>query len=283
MTGIYKITNKINNKIYIGQSIDIERRWKSELAGNCNDYLKRSIKKYGKDNFLFEVIETCQEALLNEREMYYIELMESWKPQKGYNLTLGGNQTSIKFVKKVICIETGEIFKSANEAAKIIGCSQGNLSTVCRGEKQTVFGLHYSYYEEGKEYSIRKYISPCSKSVICIETGVVYNSIREAEKETNLKNSLIVRACKNPQRTVGGFHWSYYEEGKVYDRNFLKKKSAAKKVICEETGIIYDSMVEASQSTGIHFKNISAACRRKNGVSGGFHWSYYEEGGEDES
>jgi len=86
------------------------------------------------------------------------------------------------------------------------------------------------------------------------------------------------------ERTVGGFHYAYYEEGKVYERNFPKKKSAAKRVLCEETGIIYDSMMEASQATGIHFKNISAACRRKNGMSGNFHWSFLnKKGGKDES
>ena len=57
--GIYKITNKINGKCYIGQSNDIHRRWKQELAPNAklNPHLARAFEKYGIDNFEFEIIE----------------------------------------------------------------------------------------------------------------------------------------------------------------------------------------------------------------------------------
>lgn len=77
MIGIYKITNKINNKVYIGQSIDIQRRWCQEKnkAFNENDtaynqLLSKAFRKYGIDNFNFEVIEELSEELLNTREEY---------------------------------------------------------------------------------------------------------------------------------------------------------------------------------------------------------------------
>ena len=59
LCGIYKITNKINGKCYIGQSNDIHRRWKQELAPNAklNPHLARAFEKYGIDNFEFEIIE----------------------------------------------------------------------------------------------------------------------------------------------------------------------------------------------------------------------------------
>ena len=63
MTGIYKITNLINNKIYIGQSVDIKKRWATHkrqafIKGKEYDkYLYRAIRKYGIDNFSFEIIE----------------------------------------------------------------------------------------------------------------------------------------------------------------------------------------------------------------------------------
>ena len=57
---VYKITNKLNNKIYIGQSVNIERRWKEHICDNRkNSLIHLAIQKYGKDNFDFEVIEEC--------------------------------------------------------------------------------------------------------------------------------------------------------------------------------------------------------------------------------
>lgn len=86
--GIYKITNLINNKIYIGQSSMIELRWSTEKAGNCGKKLKNAFLKYGTENFKFEIIEECSQEELNEKEMFYIKKFNS--VQKGYNITLGG-------------------------------------------------------------------------------------------------------------------------------------------------------------------------------------------------
>jgi len=80
MTGIYKITNP-NGKIYIGQSIDIERRWYRHkhdyINDNRNTHLYNSFKKYGLDEHTFEVIEECDETQLNKRERYYQEKYNS--------------------------------------------------------------------------------------------------------------------------------------------------------------------------------------------------------------
>lgn len=90
--GIYKITNLITNKIYIGQSIDCQRRWWEHKArafdknNNCfNKPLYRSIRKYGIENFLFEIIKECEPNELNEYEAYYISLYNSVIPN-GYNI-----------------------------------------------------------------------------------------------------------------------------------------------------------------------------------------------------
>ena len=91
--GIYKITNKINGKCYIGQSNDINRRWRQELSPNAklNPHLARAFEKYGIDNFEFEIIEECQREHLNEREQFYIEIYHSIDPNLGYNKTEGGD------------------------------------------------------------------------------------------------------------------------------------------------------------------------------------------------
>lgn len=96
MKGIYKITNTINNKVYIGQTIDIDCRWKrhKNLLNNnkhINTHLQNSWNKYGEDNFKFEVIKECENNNeLNKFERYYIEKYKSNNQKYGYNLTNGG-------------------------------------------------------------------------------------------------------------------------------------------------------------------------------------------------
>ena len=82
MVGIYKITNKLNKKVYIGQSVNIEIRFKDHKSKQKRDrepnsHLYRAIEKYGIENFDFEILEECSASDLNERESYYIKLLES--------------------------------------------------------------------------------------------------------------------------------------------------------------------------------------------------------------
>lgn len=95
--GIYKITNKINGKVYIGQSVNIQKRWikhKSNLRLNkSNTILYYAFKKYGIENFLFEIIEECTQQDLNEREIYWIKYYDSTNRDNGYNISLGGDGT----------------------------------------------------------------------------------------------------------------------------------------------------------------------------------------------
>lgn len=93
--GIYSITNIINNKIYIGQSVEIEQRWKRhkrELNQNkhINEYLQRSWNKYGEDLFVFEIIEKCDVNELDDKERFWIKYHKSNNYIYGYNLDDGG-------------------------------------------------------------------------------------------------------------------------------------------------------------------------------------------------
>lgn len=91
MTGIYKITNKINNKSYIGQSIHIERRFyehQHESYWDDSKILYQAFRKYGLNNFTFEVIEECAPEDLNIKEQYWINFYHSYP--NGYNMTCGG-------------------------------------------------------------------------------------------------------------------------------------------------------------------------------------------------
>ena len=91
--GIYKVTNKINGKVYIGQSVDIGRRWRQHMTAKDDIYFHKAIQKYGIENFEWEVIEKCKKSELDERESYWIEYYDSFN--KGYNCTKGGDGVGI--------------------------------------------------------------------------------------------------------------------------------------------------------------------------------------------
>lgn len=90
MVGIYKITNLIDNKVYIGQSKNLKSRLgghKSCLKHNhhSNIYLQRAYNKYGAENFKFEIIEECEEDKLTEREQYWIDFYGGMNSNSNYN------------------------------------------------------------------------------------------------------------------------------------------------------------------------------------------------------
>jgi group I intron endonuclease len=92
-SGIYKITNTINNKVYIGSSVNISNReykhfWMLNKGIHDNEYLQKSYNKYGKDVFIFEIVEYCESNKLIEKENIFITLHESNNLNKGYNLAL---------------------------------------------------------------------------------------------------------------------------------------------------------------------------------------------------
>ena len=92
MCGIYLITNIVTKKVYVGQSIDIQRRWAEHQArafnnnNNCYDKpLYRSMRKYGLDKFVLSVLCECESNQLNELEAYYITKLDCIVPN-GYNV-----------------------------------------------------------------------------------------------------------------------------------------------------------------------------------------------------
>lgn len=89
---IYKITNKINNKAYIGQSNNPEARWRDHIVGyskNGISLIHRAIEKYGENNFTFEILGWFEDY--NEKEKYYIEYFQTKCPY-GYNIQKGGEE-----------------------------------------------------------------------------------------------------------------------------------------------------------------------------------------------
>lgn len=96
ITGIYKITNTVNDKVYIGQSINVSKRLtehKYHLKKNThyNRALQNSYKCHGIQSFTYELIEECNLDNIDERECYWIEFYDSIDRSKGYNFETGGN------------------------------------------------------------------------------------------------------------------------------------------------------------------------------------------------
>ena len=98
MKGIYKITNNINNKSYIGKSSDIEERWNYHISRYNQEKewdkpLYRAFRKYGIENFSFEILEILEneyDELANQREKYWIAFYQTYGAT-GYNGTQGGD------------------------------------------------------------------------------------------------------------------------------------------------------------------------------------------------
>ena len=122
MTGIYKITNLINGKVYIGQSINIDKRikehfWKAQNSKDIsfNSILHQAIRKYGKENFLCEIVEECDIDIIDERERFYIKYFNSLSPN-GYNILEGGQKYRAEPNRCAIC--NSIIDKSAKHCIK---------------------------------------------------------------------------------------------------------------------------------------------------------------------
>lgn len=117
---IYKVTNKVNGKVYIGQTIRTleQRKWQHlDAAKNgCKTHFYNAIRKYGEENFVFEIIdEASSVSELNELERYYIAKFDTIK--NGYNMVDGGNN-NVMFLDDVKQKHL-ESMRSAETRAKI--------------------------------------------------------------------------------------------------------------------------------------------------------------------
>lgn len=278
MVGIYKITNILNNKCYIGQSIDIETRWlqhiyeSKTLRHKYKIYL--AINKYGIENFNFEVLEECplDNKMLDDREVYWIEFYDSFN--EGYNMTRGGQgEGNWKYDPDLIRKLWDEGY-SFGEIIKIVGCSKGTAQKRLKGYsdynattshsrgalraikegkmKHLHIGDYYNFSEAQKLFFVSSNI-PIHQYSLIGEYITSYNSLSEAARavstnkpgqETNISHAI---NNKGNQRIAYGYQWS---KEKV-DRLPPVPSHLGKLVRCIETNQLFPSTREAANWCGL--------------------------------
>ena len=131
---IYKITNNLNNKVYIGQTIQpLKDRWYRHCGKTGSDAelsmaIKRAILKYGKQNFTIEEIESCDTERLDEREKYWIDKYDSYN--FGYNCTKGGQNGAKPQKLLVIKDEVIDLYNSGFSLREIARNYQVDHATI---------------------------------------------------------------------------------------------------------------------------------------------------------
>jgi group I intron endonuclease len=182
--GIYKITNTVNNKIYIGCASNIRTRINGHLYDlrkgiHKNDYLQKSWNKYGEKVFIFEVVEKCIIDVLHTREHYWVNQLNCLDKLIGYNLkptdpngcSLHSEETKEKLrvankgkKPSQACIEAGKIYNASEE------CKM-NLIEARKKLKDIDFNVVNAHKR---------------KSIINVITGEVYESLAVAANTLNI-------------------------------------------------------------------------------------------------
>ena len=292
MVGIYKIENKVNGKVYIGQSIDIKTRWKCHISylnngTHNNKHLQSAWDKYGKENFNFNVVEKCDVEDLNEREIYWIDKYDSYINKNGYNLTLGGDggrTIEPETIEKIydlynngfIAVEISEqldiYIRTVHKYLKI-----GTKNGLCNYDaKKDMLKLH-------------------SKKIICLNTKRIFNSVMEAESEYNIVG--IYECCIHKVNYCGKdnngnvLFWMYYEEYETKSKDEIEayiNELMLKydyRIVCVNTGEVFKDYIEANKFAGLSGKqSITSCCLGKRKRSGKnqetgeyYTWMYYKD------
>lgn len=159
MVGIYKITNLINGKNYIGQSINIDKRikehfWKSECQKDIsyNSALHSAIRKYGKENFVWEVLEECNVSEIDEKEQFYIQQYNSLVPN-GYNILIGGQKYR---AIPIFCSSCGKQITSDSKSGLCKNCQAKTTRVVERPSAEELVKLlkETNFTQVGKKFGV---------------------------------------------------------------------------------------------------------------------------------
>jgi len=241
--GIYKITNKINGKCYIGQSVDIHSRWKKHIRlsnhNRCKGFYRihYALRKYGLDNFTFEILEIVNKPFLNDREQYWVTVFQSADQAKGYNLTSGGDsntELSNDVKNKMSVAHTGKVLSESHKKAignahrgmkrspetceNISLGNKGKPRLNARGKPSPMKGKHHSEETKRKLSEARK-----GKSRPTLKGKPLSEKHKEAIRKGHLTPESVQRKRESH---LGQTAWN---KGKSMSEEARKKMSIAKK------------------------------------------------------
>ena len=193
---IYKITNHISNKCYIGKTErTIKERWQ-EHCRHINTYpnlpLYKAMLKYGIENFSIKEIEYCDN--LEEREKYWISFYDSY--HNGYNATLGGDGRA--YLDYELIYVTYQKCKNINEVARICGVDSHSV-----GKILSIYGITSEERRKNKELNSCRPVARLDKNTG--EVLEVFASIKEASKNYPQTNKHISAVCNGKRKSCGGY------------------------------------------------------------------------------
>tara|TARA_B100000683_G_C12340720_1_gene494585 strand:- start:46 stop:816 length:771 start_codon:yes stop_codon:yes gene_type:complete len=240
---IYKITNNINDKIYIGKDV----RNRNQYYGS-GVHIKRAIEKYGKENFTKDIIDTADDyEELSAKEIYWIS--EYKKTHILYNISAGGdggdtwsNNDRVDRLRKSVIIE-GKEYNSITDASDDFSLERSVIRYRCNSPH---FAEWY-FKSEGK--NTEPVIDPHeSKRKKVIIDGVVYNSVTHACEVLNKRYDYINRRLRSKS-------YPNYKslDGRVEEDIVSGKKNRLVSVF----GITYQSVTEAAKKTNINRRTLN--------------------------
>ena len=268
---IYKHTNKVNGKVYIGQTKckDLTRRWSGGHGYKQCRHLNGAIKIYGWENFDHEILETgLTEEEANDAEIRYIELYQSTNPEFGYNIQKGGQERSSfspegmaslrekfsgansKSARGVTIFDLDgnhiSDFPTATSAAKYLGVGVPRLVTACRKMSGTCAN-HLCFYSDdvvGIEKLPKSMLSvPNDQSSHSVPvamydvSGVLINtypSVKEAGLATGVHHTQISSALSGKQMSAGGFLWRYYDDNtQLFIDQYPRERTDNGRPVCQ--------------------------------------------------
>lgn len=282
---IYKCTNKINGKSYIGQTCDFKSRvWQHIRCYEKEDCLfHRAIQKYGKDNFTWEIIETCENRKEAARfERHYIELYDTYR--NGYNENKGG--VGGHNAKAVVCLtKDGDFVKRYDSSADAEKDGfNTNVLLCCKNELLTCKNHQFMYEEDYEKYGGKHYLKPKPngmKSVIqCdLEGNYIkrFDSLAEASRETGSNRTTISSVLSGRYKTANGCIFVYEEDFPIKDLSKYKKRKKGRKVaqVDIKTGRtikVFDRISEAGEELGVCYKAIQRVVDKKDRTAYGYKW-----------
>lgn len=204
---IYKHTLKSDGRVYIGQTGNIKVRWRPYMYKH-SWYFYNAIKKYGWDSFDHEILMdglTKKEA--DAYEELFIAQYNSTNKLFGFNLHRGGRARSGKDSPTYGMKHSEETRRKMSEAHLGRRNSEEHNMKISKAKKGQPSPLKGTTFTNEHKRRIQESARKSMKKVLCVETGIIYESLHEAGRKTGADYRNISNCCHGKIKTTGGYHW----------------------------------------------------------------------------